>query len=72
MLLNNTMKKPKHVITQHNEWVKEQIQSGIVCAKCSRGEPLVKLTADHIVPLSLLAQFGIAPEFDPENLELLS
>lgn len=60
----------KHLVTLEVAHKKKLIESGGVCARCSRN---TMLTTDHIIPKAILEVMGVDTErtFIPENLMLL-
>lgn len=62
----------KRVMALEKMWLQEQIEQGVGCGRCNEKDDF-QLSVDHIIPESLLEQFGLWPKevFMPMNYEVL-
>jgi 5-methylcytosine-specific restriction endonuclease McrA len=50
--ISETLKGRKHTLETRKKWELLKKQYGYTCPMCGKKEPKIKLTEDHIIPLS--------------------
>ena len=69
-LLTKDKLTKKNLIFLEHTFFTDSVEAGVTCCKCNRSN---NLTLDHIIPKSILVDFGIDVErtYDEENLLIM-